>query len=149
MNVVLFTPARVSLIGIALNLVLCFVLFYYLGLGHVGLALTTGFVAILNFLQLVHAIQKKIDLGSPGEWLSFFVRVMVATLACGCVVLVGDQALLAHRTTHSLPGAAILFLNIGVAGAVYLGLTVLFRVPESMEMVSFIKRKFGKTSPNT
>jgi len=143
-NVVLFTPARVSLIGIALNLALCFVLFYYLGLGHVGLALTTGFVAILNFLQLVYAIQKKIDLGSPGEWLSFFVRITVATLACGCVVLLGDHVLLAHRTTHSLLGAAILFLNIGVAGAVYFGLTVLLRVPESVEMISFIKRKFGR-----
>ena len=142
-NVVLFTPARVSLIGIALNLVLCFVLYYYLGLGHVGLALTTGFVAILNFLQLVHAIQKKIDLGAPGEWLSFFIRVTVATLACGCIVQVGDQLFLAHRTTHSLLGAAILFLNIGVAGAVYFGLTVLLRVPESVELVSFIKRKFG------
>jgi putative peptidoglycan lipid II flippase len=143
MNVVLFTPARVSLIGIALNLALCFVLYYYLDLGHVGLALATGFVAVLNFLQLVYAIQKKIDLGAPGEWLSFFVRVTVATLACGCVVLLGDQVLLAHRTTHSLLGAMILFLNIGVAGAVYFGLTVLFRVPESVEMISFIKRKLG------
>ncbi len=43
MNVVLFTPARVSLIGIGVNLVLCFVLYYWLGWGHVGLALTTGF----------------------------------------------------------------------------------------------------------
>jgi putative peptidoglycan lipid II flippase len=146
MNVVLFTPARVSLIGIALNLVLCFVLYYYLGLGYVGLALTTGFVAILNFLQLVYAIQKKIDLGSPGEWLSFFIRVMAATFACGCIVLVGDQLLLAHRTTHSLLGAAILFINIGVAGVVYFGLTVLFRVPESVELVSLIKRKFGASN---
>lgn len=143
MNVVLFTPARVSLIGIALNLVLCFVLYYYLGLGHVGLALTTGLVAVINFLQLVYAIQKKIDLGAPGEWLSFFARVMVATLACGCMVLFGDQIFLAHRTTHSLLGAAILFTNIAVAGAVYFGLTLLFRVPESVELVSFIKRKFG------
>ena len=143
MNVVLFTPARVSLIGIALNLVLCFVLYYYLNLGYVGLALTTGLIAVLNFLQLVYAIQKKIDLGAPGEWLSFFVRVTVATLACGCVVFFGDQFFLAHRTTHSLLGAALLFLNIGAACAVYFGLTWLLHVPESVEMVSFIKRKFG------
>jgi putative peptidoglycan lipid II flippase len=143
-NIVLFTPVRVALTGIALNLIFCFVLYYYLGLGHVGLALTTGFVAIINFLQLLYAIQKKIDLGTPGEWLSFFVRVTVATLACGCIVLVGDHVLLAHRTTHSLLGATILFLNIGVAGAVYFGLTVLLCVPESVEMVSFIKRKFGR-----
>jgi putative peptidoglycan lipid II flippase len=147
MNVVLFTPARVSLIGIALNLGLCFVLYYWLGWGHVGLALTTGFVAVLNFLQLVYAIQKKIDLGSPAEWLSFFARVTVATMACGCVVLVGDQLLLAHRTTHSLLGALILFVNIGVAGIVYFALTTLFRVPESVEMVSLIRRKLGKSRP--
>jgi putative peptidoglycan lipid II flippase len=146
MNVILFTPARVSLIGIGLNLALCFALYHYLNLGHVGLAMATGFVAILNFLQLVHAIQKKIHLGSPGEWLSFFAKTMVATLACGCSVLVGDQLLLAHRTTHSLLGAAILFVNIGVAGAVYFGLTVLLRVPESVAMVSLIKRKLGKAN---
>ena len=145
-NVVLFTPARVSLIGIALNLGLCFVLSYWLGLGHVGLAMTTGFVAVLNFLQLAHAIQKKIDLGSPGEWLSFLARVTVATLACGGVVWVGDTLLLAHRTTHSLLGAAILFANIGVAGGVYFGLTTLMRVPESVEVAALIKRKLGKST---
>ena len=143
-NVVFFTPARVSLTGIALNLVLCFVLYQYLHLGHVGLALTTGFIAVLNFLQLVYAIQKQIDLGSPVDWLSFFARVTVATLACGCVVLVGDHFLLAHRTTHSLIGALILFFNIGVAGAVYFGLTTLFKVPESVEFAALIKRKLGR-----
>ena len=146
MNVVLFTPARVSLIGILLNLALCFVLYYWLGWGHVGLALATGFVAVLNFLQLVYAIQKKIDLGSPGDWLSFFVRVTVATMACGCIVLVGDQVLLAHRTTHSLVGAVILVVNIAVAGIVYFVVTMLLRVPESVEMMALIKRKLGSTN---
>jgi len=143
-NVVLFMPARVSLIGIALNLVLCFVLFYYLHLGHVGLALTTGFVAILNFLQLLYAIQKKIHVGAPGDWISFFARVTLATFICGLVVFLGDHYLLATRTTHSLLGAAILFFNIAAAGLVYFGLTVLFRLPESMELADFIKRKLGK-----
>ncbi len=147
MNVVLFTPARVSLIGIGVNLVLCFVLFRYFGLGHVGLALTTGFVAVLNFLQLVYAIQKKIDLGLPGEWLSFFAKVTVASMACGCIVLWSDQTFLAHRTTHSLLGATILFFNIAWAGAVYFGLTVVLRVPESIEMVALIKRKLGRRTP--
>jgi putative peptidoglycan lipid II flippase len=142
-NVVLFTPARVALTGIALNLALCFVLYYYLGLGHVGLALTTGFVALLNFLQLLYAIQKKIDVGTPGDWIAFFWRVTVATFACGLVVFLGDHYLLGARTTHSLLGALILFFNIGCAGLVYFGLTVLFRVPESMELISFLRRKLG------
>jgi putative peptidoglycan lipid II flippase len=145
-NVVFFTPVRVSLTGIALNLAFCLALYYWLGWGYVGLALTTGLVAVINFLQLVYAIQKKIDLGHAGDWLSFLVRVSVAAFACGCIVLLGDNLLLAHRTTHSLLGAVILFLNIGVAGAVYFGLTVLFRVPESVDLMALIKRKFGKSS---
>jgi len=69
---------------------------------------------------------------------------MTATLACGCVVLLGDTLLLAHRTTHSLVGGVILFINIGLAGAVYFGLTTLFKVPESVEFAALIKRKLGK-----
>jgi hypothetical protein len=101
-------------------------------------------VAILNFLQLVYAIQKKIDIGTPGDWLSFFARVIPATIACGLVALMGDEELLHHRTTHSLLGAAILFLNIGAAGLAYFGLTMLLRVPESVELAAFIKRKLGR-----
>jgi putative peptidoglycan lipid II flippase len=143
-NVVLFTPSRVSLIGIALNLVLCFVLYFYLHLGHVGLALTTGFVAVLNFLQLVHAIQKKIALGHPGEWLSFFLRVTAATAACGLVAFLGEHYFLAARARPSALGAVLLFADIGLAGAVYFLATVVLRVPEAMEVVGFVRRKFGR-----
>jgi len=147
-NVVFFTPVRISLTGIALNLILCFILFFGFHLGHVGLACSTGFVAVLNFLQYVYAIQKKIDIGAAGDWLSFFVRITPATMACGLVVFIGDEWLLAHRTTHSLLGAAILFFNIGAAGLVYFGLTALLRVPESVELAAFIKRKLGATNAN-
>jgi len=143
-NVILFTPCRVSLLGIALNLALCFVLFFVFHLGHVGLAMTTGLVAVINFLQLLYAIQKRIDLGAPAEWLSFFVRVTVASLACGLLAWGGNTVLLAGRTTHSLLGAAILFANIAAAGGLYLVLTTLFKVPESMELMAFVQRKFGR-----
>ena len=146
-NVVLFTPARVSLIGIAVNLVLCYVLFDYCNLGHVGLAMTTGFVAVLNFLQLVFAIQKKINLGTASDWLAYFGRISIATLACGGTVLGLDALLLANRTTHSLLGALILFVNISLAGVVYLGLTYALKVPESVELLSVIKRKLGRSAP--
>ena len=145
-NVVLFTPARVSLIGMVLNLALCFVLYDFFRLGHVGLALTTGFVAVLNFLQLVHAIQKKIDLGHVGDWLSFFVRVSAATFACGGVVWGADALFLANRTTHSLLGAFILFANIAISGAVYLAVSWALKIPESVELLTVIKRKFGRAN---
>jgi len=148
-NVVLFTPARVSLIGIAVNLALCFVLYDYCNLGHVGLAMTTGFVAVLNFLQLTYAISKKINLGNAADWLSYFARVSFAALACGGTVLALDTLLLANRTTHSLLGALLLFVNIGIAGAVYLGLTMALKVPEAVELLAVIRRKFGRSSAAT
>ena len=80
------------------------------------------------------------------EWLFFFARVTVATLVLGVIVFLGDHYLLATRTTHSLVGAAILFVNIGVAGAAYFLVTVALRVPESMELVTFVRRKFGRGS---
>jgi peptidoglycan biosynthesis protein MviN/MurJ (putative lipid II flippase) len=112
--------------------------------GYVGLALTTGLVAIVNFLQLVYAIQKKIDLGDARDWLFFFLRVSGAAFACGVTAFLGDHFLLDSRAIHPLFHAVILFLNIGAAGAVYFGLTVLLRVPESMELVGFVRRKFGR-----
>jgi putative peptidoglycan lipid II flippase len=144
MNVVLFMPARVSLIGIALNLVLCFAFFFWFHLGHVGLALATGFVATLNFLQLVYAIQKKINLGRATDWLSFFVRVTAATAACGLIAWSGDTFLLARISHHALLGALVLFFNIADAGVVYFLLTMLLRVPEAVELMEFVQRKLGR-----
>ena len=106
--------------------------------------MATGFAAILNFLQLIYAVQKKLDLGRIQDWLSFFIRVTLAAWACGLVVFLGDHFLLETRTTHSLLGALILLLNISVAGVVYFGLTTWLRVPESMELAAFIKRKLGR-----
>ncbi len=143
-EVVFFTPARVSLIGIGLNLVLCILFDWVFGLGHVGLAMATGFVAILNFLQLLYAIQKKINLGDAREWLSFFTRVTAATLACGLVALAGNIFVLGSRSTYSILGSAILFTTIVAAGAAYLGVTIALDVPEARELTAFLRRKFGK-----
>ena len=142
-NVLLFTPSRVSLIGIALNLVLCALLFFYFHLGHVGLALATGFVAIFNFLQLVHAIQKRIDLGRPVDWLSFFVRVSFAAFACGFAAWLGDTYLLPLFGPHTFLRGFVLCLNIADAGLVYFVLTLLLGVPESLELSGFVRRKLG------
>jgi putative peptidoglycan lipid II flippase len=144
MNVVLFTPSRVSLIGIALNALLCAILFFYFHLGHVGLALATGFVAIFNFLQLLHAIQKKIDLGRVEDWISFFLRVTAATMALGLVAWAGDEYILTPYAPHGLLNALLLGLNIALAAAVYFGITTLLKLPESLELTAFLRRKFAK-----
>jgi putative peptidoglycan lipid II flippase len=144
-NVILFTPCRVSLIGIGLNIAFCFALYFGFHLGYVGLATATGLVATINFLQLLYAIQKRIEIGHARDWLSFFVRVTAATLACGAVAWAGDHFLLTRLKHHFLLGALALLLNIGAAGAIYFLITTLLRVPESTELVGLVKRKLGRT----
>jgi putative peptidoglycan lipid II flippase len=142
-NVVFFTPSRVSLIGIALNLVLCAILFFYFHLGHVGLALATSFVAIFNFLQLVHALRKQIDLGRATDWLSFFIRVTVAGFACAIFAWTGDEFLQMEFPKSSLLAAILILLNIAEAGGIYFLLTTILGLPESLELAHFVRRKFG------
>ena len=84
-QVLLFTPSRVSLFGIGLNLILCVLFTLLLPLGHIGLALSTGFIALLNFVQLLSAIEKKIDLGRVEDWIAFFIRVTLATSVCALI----------------------------------------------------------------
>jgi putative peptidoglycan lipid II flippase len=144
MNVVLFTPSRVSLIGILLNAILCAILFFYFHLGHVGLALATGFVAIFNFLQLLWAIQKKIDLGRVEDWISFFLRVTAATFGLGLVAWAGDEYILPQFNSNRLLQGILLFLDIGLAAAVYFALTTLLKLPESLEITDFLRRKLGR-----
>ncbi|HEY2179249.1 MAG TPA: murein biosynthesis integral membrane protein MurJ, partial [Caulobacteraceae bacterium] len=67
------TPLRVSLIGIAINLALNTVN-ALVGFGHVGLALTTSAVALLNFVQLMNALSRRMDLGGLRQWLLFLAR---------------------------------------------------------------------------
>ncbi len=143
-EVLLFTPCRVSLLGMALNLVLCGILFFAFHLGHVGLALTTGLVAVINFLQLLFAIQKKIDLGASRDWLAFFVKVTVASLLCGLDVWLVDRFLLARHSAHSLLGAAILLGNIALGGSIYFAITSALGVPEALELVTFVRNRWRR-----
>ena len=79
------TPLRIALIGIAINLVLNTLNATVFGFGHVGLALTTSAVALLNFLQLMSALSRQVNLGGLRQWTLFLLRCSVAAGLCGVV----------------------------------------------------------------
>jgi putative peptidoglycan lipid II flippase len=79
------TPLRISLIGIGINLGLNLLNAKLLGFGHVGLALTTSAVALVNFAQLMAALARRVDIGGGGAWASFLARCVLASAACGAV----------------------------------------------------------------
>ena len=113
------TPLRISLIGIAVNLVLNLIAFEILHLGHAGLALTTSAVALINVAQLAAALHKKIDLGGAGEWTIYLVKCALAAAACALVAWGANH--LAETSLHSG-----LLRAFGLAGAVALGVAAYF-----------------------
>jgi putative peptidoglycan lipid II flippase len=140
------TPFRISLIGMALNFGLNFLNARFLNFGHVGLALTTSVVAILNCAQLSGALGRRIDLGAPLEWLSFLGRVGVATALSGWIAWWAEGVLQAHVTSGvwRAPG---LLLAITSAALTYFLAARLLNVHEASEALSLVRRRLTRRSP--
>jgi len=77
------TPMRITMIGIAVNLLLNFLNMAVFHLGHAGLALATSCVVLANVSQLAWALSKQVDFGGAVEWASYLGRVLLASAACG------------------------------------------------------------------
>jgi putative peptidoglycan lipid II flippase len=134
------TPLMVSLVGIGLNLVLNFVLVKYLHMGHVGLAATTGCLALVNFLQLALYLRSDVDYGSMRRWLRYAMAVGFPALACGVSVYYLKHWLAGFgQTFPCLVGAVI--VEIAVGGIVYFGLTWVMKVNETHTFASMLSRK--------
>lgn len=134
------TPLRISLIAIAFNLILNTLNATVFGLGHVGLALATSAVALLNFLQLAQALSRQVDLGDLGEWASYLGRCLLCAAICGGAALGVDHFVEAATVNWMLRGAGLVFA-VGVSVPVYFGLAHLMRVRESGDAWRMIRRR--------
>ena len=133
-------PLRVSLIGIAINLALNLVNARVLGLGHGGLALITSVVAVVNFLQLITALSRRVDLGGLREWTLFLARCFVAAALCGAAAWEIDH--LAQAWAHGALSRALgLAVAIGVGVPVYFIAARLLRLEESAQAWRMIRRR--------
>jgi len=79
------TPALVSLLSIVTNLALAWLLVWGLDLGHVGLALSTSLVALLNFFLLLGLLRRRIG-AFGGRLVGDVARIALAT---GVMVAIG------------------------------------------------------------
>ncbi|MGA2953476.1 MAG: murein biosynthesis integral membrane protein MurJ [Caulobacteraceae bacterium] len=134
------TPLRISLVAIGINLVLNSLNATVFGLGHVGLALATSAVALLNFVQLAHALSRQVNVGSLREWVFYLARVAMAAVACGAAAW-GLDTILERATSGALLHAVDLFASIGVAVGVYFGAAQILRLKESGEAWRMIRRR--------
>jgi putative peptidoglycan lipid II flippase len=137
-------PMMASLLSIAINYAVSKITVDYLGIGHIGLALSMSAVSIVNFALLFFFMRRKLGRIEGGRLLSTFARVTLASAAMGVVCW-----LISNRIENYL-GLDRLFarlLNVGVSVSVgvivfYLGARLL-KVGELTQLTGAIERKFG------
>ena len=142
------TPLRISLIGIGLNLALNLANLV-LGLGVVGLALITSAVALVNFLQLIAALGKRVDLGGLVQWSLFLLRCAVAASLCGGAAWAINH-LAEDASTSRLVRAFGLTAAVGMSVLVYFAAARVLRLEESGDAWRMIRRRLsGGRGPKT
>jgi putative peptidoglycan lipid II flippase len=130
-------PLRVALIGIGVNLVLNFLNMQVFHFAHVGLALVTAAVAMVNMGQLFAALGKRVDLGGAAGWVAYLGRVFLATAACGALAWAADH--FSHQA--GLPRILALACGVGAGGVGYFAVAWLLRLEETAEAWRLIRRR--------
>lgn len=140
-----WTPMLVTFFGIALNIVLNWQLTFRLGMGHKGLALSTGLVATIDFFILYVLMRRAAGGMETFKVVGSFGRMAVAAAGLAAVCVAGRQWLAPWLTSASLVDRGwSLFAIIGAAAVVYFVLCALLRVEEARDAVALIKRKAGR-----
>ncbi len=130
-------PLRVSLIGIAVNLVLNIVMMKVLKVGHAGLALTTSVVATVNMLQLYVALARRVSLGGALHWSGFLLRCGASALACGALAWFVER----QCAALTVPLAIRLGLAVAAGGIAFFAAARILGLHETGEAWRMIRRR--------
>jgi putative peptidoglycan lipid II flippase len=139
------TPMNVSFLAIAVNVLLNWLFTFRLGLGHRGLALSTGCVAVINFAVLYVLMRRRTKLLETRALLGLLAR-----LAVPCALLAGicwyAQAgpLAAWASMPLIPKIAWLLGTIVLAGGTFFISAAFCRIPELDDVIAAAKRKLGR-----
>ncbi len=140
-----WTPMVVTFFGIALNIALNWLLIFRLGMGHRGLALSTGLVATIDFFILYYLMHRAAGGMETFRVVGSFGRILLAAAGLVGVCLAGRSWLAPWLGAESLfdRGWSLLVI-IAAAAVVYFGLCALLRVEEAREAVGLVRRKISR-----
>lgn len=137
-------PMIVSLVSIALNLGLNYLLTFHLQLGHKGLALSTSLVAMTNFALLYLMMRRYAGRLETGAMFATLAKLLIAGACLGAVCWFGTQFFFAAGIPRSelqkLIGVGSIVV---VASAAFFGVAYLLRVAELRDIVEVAKRRIG------
>jgi putative peptidoglycan lipid II flippase len=150
------TPMYVSLASIVVHAPMSFGMMYLLsgvgvtperpnGFGHVGVALATSTVALVNFLALTFLMRRKINRLNGREIGAAFLKIIVAAAAMSAVCYVSYRYLNGYFLEKSfLIRFAEAFIPIALGGMAFLGMAKLLRINEIEQVTGSLRKKFGK-----
>lgn len=140
-----WTPMLVSFAAIGLNVLLNWQLTFRLGMGHRGLALSTGLAAVANFAALYVLMRGAAGGMKTRSVAASFLRILAAAAGLAAVCWAGREWLGTWlHSPHLLERAWSLGAVVAAAAVVYFGLCALLRVEEARDAVALIRRKLTR-----
>ena len=135
-------PMIVSLISIAVNFGLNWLFTFHLGLGHRGLALSTSFVAMTNFLLLYTMMRRHTGRLETGTMLATLGKIALAGAVLAAICLFAQHFFFPKPTKGGeLRLIAEVLLTIAVGAGAFFGCAYLLRVAEVEDVVTVVRRK--------
>jgi putative peptidoglycan lipid II flippase len=139
------TPMMVSFLSIAVNYGLNQLFTFHLGFGHRGLALSTGLVALTNFILLYILMHRQVRRLETRQMIGTLAKLAIAGAALALVCWPAQNWMMAHWQNYGiLVRAALLAGVITIAGGVFFAVALALRIEELDDVAAMAKRKLGR-----
>ncbi len=149
------TPMIIAVVSIAVNAVASYFLMNLLsgafvspespnGIGHVGVALATSCVALVNFFALAWFMRGKIQRLNGRQVFASFMKIAGASAVMSAVAYSSFHFMTAYFPVKTFPIRMLeAFIPIGLAGIAFVIAAKILRVNEMEKLFSALKRKMG------
>jgi putative peptidoglycan lipid II flippase len=115
------------------------------GYGHVGVALATSAVALVNFIALTYLMRRKIGRLNGREIIVAFAKIAIAAALMSAVCYFSYHYIASLTAEKNfLVRAAEAFVPIGIGGAAFFIAATLLRVEQLTQLINLVKRKLGR-----
>jgi putative peptidoglycan lipid II flippase len=138
------TPMMVSFFSIAVNYGLNQFFTFHLGLGHQGLALSVGLVALTNFLLLYILMHRETKRLETRQMAVTLAKLAVAGIALAAVCWLAQTRVFVHSADFGfLIRALALGVTITVAAVAFFSTAMLLGIEELDDLRAVVLRKLG------
>ena len=142
------TPMIIALCSIAVNALASYgfrqVLDNY-GYGHIGVALATSSVALVNFFALALMMRKRISRIDGGEIIAAFIKIAIASVIMSVVCYFSYHFLANQFVAKTLTAKFVeALVPIALGGMTFLLMAKILHVEEVSKLYNSFARKLGK-----